>query len=198
MLTSFLFYPSLGYNLLRNQIQPKKWMWYNRIDDGLVLGAMPFKSMKEDLIKKENVGGVVCCTEPYELKAAWKAMNGDDWKAEGVEFHAIPMTDFFGSAARGELQKAVNFMKEINDKGKSVYVHCKAGRMRSATVATCYLMQKKDWLPNVAFEFIKGSRPQVLLRSTQWRTVNEYRRWLDTHPQFVFSHSSFSSNSGKA
>ncbi|KIH57890.1 hypothetical protein ANCDUO_11914 [Ancylostoma duodenale] len=60
-----------------------------------------------------------------------------DWEAAGVEFHDIPMTDFFGSAGRAQ-----------------------AGRTRSATVATCYLMKTRNWLPNVAVEFLKSKRPQ--------------------------------------
>ena len=36
-------------------------------------------------------------------------------------------------------------MKFIDDVGPSVYVHCKAGRTRSATLVGCYLMQKNGW-----------------------------------------------------
>lgn len=62
MLTELAFYPSLGYNLLRNYLQPSSWKWYTRIDDIVIIGALPFKSMVEEL-EKENIGGVVCCTE---------------------------------------------------------------------------------------------------------------------------------------
>ncbi|KAE9416970.1 hypothetical protein Angca_003499, partial [Angiostrongylus cantonensis] len=68
MLTTLAFYPSLGYNLLRNYLQPNIWMWYSRVDRTLVVGALPFKSMQEELITKENIGGVVCCVEDFELK----------------------------------------------------------------------------------------------------------------------------------
>ncbi|CAJ0922096.1 unnamed protein product, partial [Mesorhabditis belari] len=190
MIEGIFFYPTLGYNLLRNLVQQENWSWFSRIDDGLVLGAMPFKSMKEELVEKENVGGVVCCTESYELVAAWSAMAEEDWKAEGVEFYAIPMTDFIGAADPAEMQKAVEFINKINSQGKSVYVHCKAGRTRSATVTTCHLMQKKDWDPNVAFEFLKTQRRQVSLGSNQWQTVNEYRKYLNTNPQLIKSDSS--------
>ncbi|VDM77312.1 unnamed protein product [Strongylus vulgaris] len=98
------------------------------------------------------------------------------------------MTDFFGSAGRAEIDSAVHFMEGIAAKGKSVYVHCKAGRTRSATVAVCYLVKKHNWLPNVAMEFLKSKRPQVhsifiitILRNAHWRTANEYRRFLDHH-----------------
>uniref|UniRef100_A0A0N4ZUU1 Phosphatidylglycerophosphatase and protein-tyrosine phosphatase 1 n=1 Tax=Parastrongyloides trichosuri TaxID=131310 RepID=A0A0N4ZUU1_PARTI len=172
------FYPSLAYNLVKNYIQPAKWAWYNRIDDGLILGAMPFKSMIGDL-KKEQVGGVVCCTEPFELAIAYNAMDEEAWKQENVKFHHVPMADFFGSTSRQNIVDAVAFIKNVNDEGKSVYVHCKAGRTRSATVAMCYLLNKYDYMPNVAMELLKQKRPQVILRNAHWRTVNEYRRYLD-------------------
>ncbi|RCN37525.1 hypothetical protein ANCCAN_16581 [Ancylostoma caninum] len=79
MLAGLAFYPSLGYNLLRNYLQPQKWTWYNRVDDTLLVGALPFKSMQDDLVKKENVGGVVCCVEDYELKLAYNAIKKEVW-----------------------------------------------------------------------------------------------------------------------
>lgn len=53
MFSNIAFYPSLGYNLLRNYLQPRKWAWYNRVDDTLLVGAMPFKSMEEELVQVE-------------------------------------------------------------------------------------------------------------------------------------------------
>ncbi|EYB83237.1 hypothetical protein Y032_0339g2951 [Ancylostoma ceylanicum] len=192
MLAGLAFYPSLGYNLLRNYLQPQKWTWYNRVDDTLLVGALPFKSMQDDLVNKENVGGVVCCVEEYELKLAYNAIKKEDWEAAGVEFHDIPMTDFFGSAGRAQIDSAVHFIENVAAKGKSVYVHCKAGRTRSATVAACYLMKTRNWLPNVAVEFLKSKRPQTVLRNAHWRTANEYRRYLDKHVSSTTTSSSSS------
>ncbi|WKX98134.1 hypothetical protein Q1695_013655 [Nippostrongylus brasiliensis] len=130
-------------------------------------------------MQKENVGGVVCCVEEFELKYAYNAVQKKDWEAAGVSVHSIPMTDFFGSAARVQIDSAVCFIENVSKEGKSVYVHCKAGRTRSATVAVCYLMKSRNWLPNVAMEYLKSKRPQTVLRNAHWRTANEYRRFLD-------------------
>jgi atypical dual specificity phosphatase len=190
MLGTIAFYPSLAYNLARNYLQPQRWQWYNRVDENVVLGALPFQSMVKELREKENVGGVVCCTEEFETKVAYSAMDEEEWKKEGIQFHACPMQDFTGSTSRDSLDKAVAFIDEVAKDGKSVYVHCKAGRTRSATVATCYLMSKYDYLPNVAFNIIKTARPQCLLRNNHWRSVNEYRRFLDSQksPSSTTSH----------
>uniref|UniRef100_A0A1I7ZJY4 Phosphatidylglycerophosphatase and protein-tyrosine phosphatase 1 n=1 Tax=Steinernema glaseri TaxID=37863 RepID=A0A1I7ZJY4_9BILA len=182
MFSSLIFYPSLGYNLLRNRLQPTSWAWYNRIDDSLLVGALPFQSMIPEL-RKENVGGIVCCTEEFETKSLPTTMTKEAWEDEQFKFHAVPMQDFTGTTSRQNIQSAVEFMEEIASTGKTVYVHCKAGRTRSATVAISYLMKRNDWAPNVAFEHLKSKRPQVLLRSAHWRTVNEYRRFLDSLKQ---------------
>uniref|UniRef100_A0A0N5ALM4 Phosphatidylglycerophosphatase and protein-tyrosine phosphatase 1 n=1 Tax=Syphacia muris TaxID=451379 RepID=A0A0N5ALM4_9BILA len=172
------FYPSLAYNLVRNYLQPKKWSWYNRIDDVVILGGLPFQSTAKQLLK-ENVGGVVCCTEDYELRAAFNAMKPADWLNLSVAVHQVPMKDFTGAAPINDINMAVAFIKGIGKSGKSVYVHCKAGRTRSALIVMCYLMQKNNWMANVAFDYVKMHRPQAIMRTNQWRTVNEYRLFLD-------------------
>lgn len=40
-------------------------------------------------LQDENVGGVVCCTEPFELKAAYTAMREEDWASRGIRFHNV-------------------------------------------------------------------------------------------------------------
>ncbi|RCN37524.1 hypothetical protein ANCCAN_16580 [Ancylostoma caninum] len=72
-----------------------------------------------------------------------------------------------------------------------------AGRTRSATVATCYLMKTRNWLPNVAVEFLKSKRPQTVLRNAHWRTANEYRRYLDKHMSSTTSQTTSTSSSSK-
>lgn len=86
---------------------------------------------------------------------------------------------FIGSAPLNQIKEAVDFIDRIAASGKTCYVHCKAGRTRSATIATCYFIKKKDYLPNVAVEMIKNIRPTIHLRTMHWRSVNEYRRYLD-------------------
>jgi hypothetical protein len=61
MIGQLAFYPSLGYNLVRNFLQPGSWAWYSRVDDNLLLGAMPFKSMINDLKVGASVVLVECC-----------------------------------------------------------------------------------------------------------------------------------------
>ena len=45
LITQLAFYPTLGYNMARNYWNNNWWPWYSRIDDTVILGALPFKSM---------------------------------------------------------------------------------------------------------------------------------------------------------
>ena len=47
----------------------------------------------------------------------------------------------FEAPAQNILVEGVEFMNRNISKGGVVYVHCKAGRSRSATLVACYLMK---------------------------------------------------------
>ena len=53
----------------------------------------------------------------------------------------LPTIDFTGTPTQTDIDKAVGFILGHRLKNNSVYVHCKAGRTRSATVVACYLVK---------------------------------------------------------
>lgn len=76
------------------------------------------------------------------------------WKTLNVDFLQLATTDIFESPCQKKLRTGVEFINRYlpaNEKipdlpnenaanGGTVYVHCKAGRTRSATLVGCYLM----------------------------------------------------------
>ncbi|CAH1161640.1 unnamed protein product [Phyllotreta striolata] len=168
------FYPTLVYNLFMERVCSRQW--YNRIDDVVILGALPFPSIAKELIEKENVKGVISMNEDYEL---FVANNGKAWNALGVEFLQLPTTDIFATPCQNKLEEGVNFInrfvtdrKVIDGKSeKSVYVHCKAGRTRSATLVGCYLIQRYKWTPERAIQHMRERRPHILMHSKQWEAL---------------------------
>lgn len=96
---------------------------------------------------------VVSMNEDYELTVF--SNNAPKWQLLGVEFLQLATTDIFESPCQEKLYKGVEFMNKFlpqNNRIKglsttsipenvgTVYVHCKAGRTRSATLVGCYLM----------------------------------------------------------
>jgi atypical dual specificity phosphatase len=45
MLARFSFYPTLLYNVVMEKITNRNW--YDRIDDAVILGALPFRGMTD-------------------------------------------------------------------------------------------------------------------------------------------------------
>ncbi|XP_065338740.1 phosphatidylglycerophosphatase and protein-tyrosine phosphatase 1 [Cloeon dipterum] len=170
MFARLSFYPTLFYNVVMEKVSARRW--YDRIDETVLLGALPFQNMTEQLIKEENVKGVVSMNEDYEL---WLFSNDrESWKARGVEFLQLSTTDIFETPCQEKLQKGVLFIDKFRGTGGSVYVHCKAGRTRSATLVGCYLMQKHGWTPEKAVSFMAEKRPHILLRSKQWEALHVF------------------------
>ncbi|CAN6274839.1 unnamed protein product [Urochloa humidicola] len=60
----FLFYPTLLYNVVRNRFEAE-FRWWDRVDQYVLLGAVPFPSDVPRL-KQLGVRGVVTLNEPYE------------------------------------------------------------------------------------------------------------------------------------
>lgn len=96
---------------------------------------------------------VVSMNEDYELTVF--SNNAPKWQLLGVEFLQLATTDIFESPCQEKLFKGVEFMNKFLPTQKriqglsttsspenvgTVYVHCKAGRTRSATLVGCYLM----------------------------------------------------------
>lgn len=153
--------------------------WYNRIDDTVILGALPFRGLTKKLLEEENVKAVVSMNENYELMFANNELS---WKSMGVAFLQLATTDIFATPCQQKLVEGVNFINKyvdtsnVNDgKSKSsVYVHCKAGRTRSATLVGCYLMKRYKCSPEEAVRIMQEKRPHILLHSRQWEALYVY------------------------
>jgi len=169
MLARASFFPTLAYNVLMERVTARNW--WDRIDSQVVLGAIPFKGENHKLIKKEDIRGVVSMNESYELFLV--SNRTKEWSRLGVKFLQLPTTDIFEAPCQEKLLRGVQFIDEV---GPSVYVHCKAGRTRSATLVGCYLMQKNGWTPEEAVEFMRERRPHILLHTKQWQALQEFHR----------------------
>lgn len=96
---------------------------------------------------------VVSMNEDYELSLF--SNNLTKWHLLGIEFLQLATTDIFESPCQEKLLKGVEFINQFlpiqnriknlttshsPENNGTVYVHCKAGRTRSATLVGCYLM----------------------------------------------------------
>lgn len=165
------FLPTLAYNIAMERISSRRW--YDRIDQTVILGAIPFRSeYTRKMVEREMIEGVVSMNEDYELMITSHQAPG--WNKLGVQFLQLPTTDIFQAPSQDKLELGVEFINKIAPSGNSVYIHCKAGRTRSATLVACYLVSRHGWTPEQAVDHMKQIRPHVLLHNKQWQAIRTY------------------------
>ena len=128
-----IYYPTLAYNVLLGRVL-KTRPWWTRIDDDIILGALPFASVAEKLFD-EGIRGVINTCMEYPGPTA-------EYDRLGIEQLWIPTIDFTHPSIES-VRRGVEFIGRIVAEGGGVYIHCKAGRARSATIATCWFMQSR-------------------------------------------------------
>lgn len=130
--------------------------------------------------------------EDYELWVL--SNNAQQWHNLGVKFLQLPTIDIFQAPDQEKLKNGVGFINsflpsdkkiknishqhELNDTSATgtVYVHCKAGRTRSATLVGCYLMMKNGWTPEQSVDHMRNCRSHILIHNAQWKALREFYR----------------------
>ncbi|XP_022322285.2 phosphatidylglycerophosphatase and protein-tyrosine phosphatase 1-like isoform X1 [Crassostrea virginica] len=174
LITKVLFYPTLGYNILMTYVTNRRW--YDRIDETVVLGALPLRSWNKILVEEEKIRGIVTLNEDFETEGITNST--EEWKSLGVEQLKLPTPDFVASPSQEFINQGVSFILKHRQQQHSVYVHCKAGRTRSATIVACYLMKVNNWNPQEAVAFVESKRPHIWLREKQLDSINIYYDYL--------------------
>ncbi len=161
-----IFYPTLAWNWFLARILGV-WKWSSRVDDHLILGALPFPSFVKYL-HQQGVRAVVNMCEEY-------AGPQREYEHYGICQLHVPTIDFTSPTANS-VDEAVEFMSDQIDRGNTVYVHCKAGRGRSVTIVLCWLIRSRGFTPDEAQAFLQTKRPQVVKHIYQRQVVQEFYR----------------------
>ncbi|OQR87951.1 phosphatidylglycerophosphatase and protein-tyrosine phosphatase 1-like isoform X1 [Achlya hypogyna] len=183
MLRAAIFRISLGYNLAMKVLARRTW--WSRIDDHILLGALPLANRGHHLLlQREGVGAVVTMNEPFELRPTHLGtpVTPDDWAGLGIDQHIAATTDFTAPSMES-LVACVAFVSRHIDLGHTVYVHCKAGRGRSTVVVAAYLMRTHQWSIDQALDFIKQKRPHIAKSKAILRQYEAYLEANDARRQ---------------
>lgn len=166
---STVFYPTLAWNYSLAKIFRVR-NWWDRIGDtNVIVGAYPFAS-EVPAMHQAGVRAVVNTCEEY-------AGPMDAYDQYNIVQLRIPTTDFTHPLLKDVVQ-AVEFVQEHASAGDGVYIHCKAGRARSATVALCWLMKYQGMTAAEGQAKLLESRAHVNPRLTQRPVVKEFANQL--------------------
>jgi ADP-ribosyl-[dinitrogen reductase] hydrolase len=139
--------------------------WFDRyghaeVADGLVMGAYPTDADDVAVLAAEEIGGVfnLCQDAEYgegEREAVVAAM-----RAAGIEERRLELVDY-GGLMPGAIERAATTVAAWLEDGERVYLHCRAGWQRSATVAAAALSLRDGIEPDEALARIKRRKPSA-------------------------------------
>ena len=163
-------YPSLYYGFFLEFIGVRKW--YTRIDKFCVLGALPMQHNYQQIIEQENIKAILTMNEDHELAYG---IHAEEWKRLGVDYKQTAVSDYTGVASLEQIRDSIAFINKHRSMNQNVYIHCKAGRYRSALVTACYLIHHYQMTPEEARDRLKSLRSIVILdKKRQMMAMNEY------------------------
>ena len=161
-----VFYPTLAWNALLGRVLRVR-NWWNHVDPHVIVGAYPF-ARDVPAMHEAGVQAVVNTCEEYTGPT-------EQYSKYKIEQLRIPTTDFTHPKLP-DVERAVDFVQENASQQRTVYIHCKAGRARSATVALCWLMKHRGMSMDEAQQALLKARPHVNPRLTQRPVVREFAK----------------------
>lgn len=164
LIARLIYVPTLLWNILLGRLL-KLRAWWTEIDPHLIVGAMPF-AVDVPAMKEAGVTAVVNTCQEY-------AGPISEYEKVGIKQLRVKTIDFTHPTL-DNVERAVDFMNEQVAQGGKVYVHCKAGRARSATVALCWLIDAKGMTPEQGQRLLLEKRPHVNSRLPQREVVKAF------------------------
>ena len=170
------FYPSLFYNVTLEKLRIRDW--YNQIEERIVLGALPFKSTLEEVVKNLNVTHFLTLNEDHELQSFYP--KPEDFSRHNCTVKRVKVCDFVGAPPIEDIEEAVDFIDSVlkKDDKSVVYVHCKAGRSRSSMMLAAYFIRERGMTAQEAYDYMKSKRKHVDFHGLHWDTLKSYTEYL--------------------
>lgn len=153
------------------------------VDDRLVMGGYPLDADDvATLVVRAGVTRVLNLCQDAEYEAGERAAVSTAYAAHGIVEERIDVIDF-GDVLPGALEQGVRVAVPWLQAGETVYIHCRAGRQRSATVAAGVLAVHHGIEPDDALGRIKRRKPSAQPLHHQleglwrwWRTRQAHAR----------------------
>jgi protein-tyrosine phosphatase len=154
--------------------------WWHKITPRIILGGIPlanYDHLRE--LKKMGVTAVYSILEDFEATSSTffsTPVQQKNWSEEGISYHRLKCQDMMAMTLK-EIDKAIQWLRDQTAKGVA-YVHCKAGRGRSAMIVIAYLMRYYKMTLSQAVDIVSSRRSVMTLRPCQYDRLREYEQHL--------------------
>ena len=143
---------------------------YTRLGETLLAGAMPFRADHVAALHAEGVTAVVNLCQEREYWDGERDLVTTAYAEHGIVEQHLPVID--GSTVPADVLDAAVALAQTH----TVYVHCRGGRERSATVATALLARIEDLPIDHALAQAIDRRP--IFAPLPWQ-VSALRAWAE-------------------
>ena len=133
---------------------------YAKVADGLWTGAVLYDAGDVATIAGEGITAVFNLCEDAEYEPGERAEVEAALAARGIAEERLPCIDF-GNLLPGALEQAVRQLVAWLDAGEQVYLHCRAGWQRSATVAIAVVAVREGIEIDEARGRVKQNKPSA-------------------------------------
>jgi protein-tyrosine phosphatase len=148
---------------------------FAEVADDLLIGAYPQDDGDVAALRDAGVTRVLNLVQDLEYDAGGRDACVLALAGAGIEEHRIEIIDY-GSLLPGQIELATRTALRWLDEGERVYVHCRAGMQRSATVAAALVMLRDGLALPDALERIRARKPSANPLSHQRQDLV---RWWD-------------------
>jgi atypical dual specificity phosphatase len=163
-LARLLFFPTLLWNVFLGRFLRLR-PWWHQIDERVFLGALPFPC---DLPKLRALGIRAVVNTCLEYRGP-----EEQYRKAGIRHLRLPTVDFTPLSLT-DITRGVAFIEEETGQGRAVYIHCKAGRGRSALLALCWLAAHHGWSAAQAQAHLLSRRPHIKKGLDRLAVVREF------------------------
>lgn len=131
------------------------------VDERLVTGAYPLDAGDvARLVAEAGITRVVNLCQDEEYEEGERRAVDEAYAQHGILEHRLELIDF-GEVLPGALEQGVRIAVPWLEGGETVYIHCRAGWQRSATVAAGVLAVRLQIEPDEALGRIKSRKPSA-------------------------------------
>lgn len=133
---------------------------FAEVDDDLVVGSFPLDRDDVRMLKGRQIDRIINLVEDSEYEPEVREVVEAALAKAGIEEARVPLTDH-GGLPSIEIEAAVQKAIEWLDEGHRVYLHCRAGRQRSAAVAAGVIAIREDLEIVEALALVQQRKPSA-------------------------------------
>lgn len=137
------------------------------VGDDLLVGAFPIDRDDVAMLKRLQVDRIINLVEDSEYEPGVREVVADALANAEIEEARIPMIDHAGLPSI-DIEAAVRQALEWLDDGHRVYLHCRAGRQRSASVAAGVVAIREGVEIEEGLAIVQQRKPSAEPLPHQW------------------------------